>query len=192
MWTPSHIRGLEAATGKPLWQVPYKVSEGVSIATPIFHDNIAVVCGYWEGSKAVQLGAAPGEAKLLWEERLRRGLMSQPLFRNGNAFLLDRRDGVVCFELKTGKKLWTDGNRLTQRGRDPQASFVWTGHEDQVLALNSEGELVLCRFGEDGYFEQARAKIIDPTWAHPAFAGNKVFARSDSKIVCVELPLLKD
>ena len=66
LWTPSHIRGLEAATGKPLWQVPYKVSEGVSIATPIFHDNIAVVCGYWEGSKAVQLGAAPGEAKLLW------------------------------------------------------------------------------------------------------------------------------
>jgi len=192
LWTPSHIRGLEAATGKPLWQVPYKVSEGVSIATPIFHDNIAVVCGYWEGSKAVQLGAAPGEAKLLWEERLLRGLMSQPLFRNGNAFLLDRRDGVVCFELKTGKKLWTDGNRLTPRGRDPQASFVWTGHEDQVLALNSEGELVLCRFGEDGYFEQARAKIIDPTWAHPAFAGNKVFARSDSKIVCVELPLLKD
>ena len=189
LWTPSHVRGLEAATGKPLWQIPYDVSEGVSIATPIFHDDIAVVCGYWEGSKAVQLGATPGEATLLWEERLLRGLMSQPLFRDGNAFLLDRRDGVVCFELKSGRTLWNDGNKLTPRGRDPQASFVWTGHEDQVLALNSDGELVLARFGKQGYSEQARAKIIDPTWAHPAFVGNRVYARSDTKIVCVELPL---
>ena len=104
-------------------------------------------------------------------------------------FLLDRRSGIVCFDLKTGERRWNDGNRLTPRGRNPQASLVWTGHEDQVLALNSEGELVLCRFGKDGYTEQARAKIIDPTWAHPAFVGNRVIARSDSKIVCVELPL---
>lgn len=189
LWTPSHVRGLEAASGRPLWQIPYKVSEGVSIATPIFHDNIAVVCGYWEGSKAVQLGSEPGEATLLWEERLLRGLMSQPLFQDGRAFLLDRRDGVVCFELKSGRTLWNDGNRLTPRGRDPQASFVWTGNEDQVLALNSEGELVLARFGKTGYTEQARAKIIDQTWAHPAFVRNRVYARSDTKIVCVELPL---
>jgi len=189
LWTPSHVRGLAAVSGKPLWQIRYEVAEGVSIATPIFHDNIAVVCGYWDGSKAVQLGATPGEANLLWEERLLRGLMSQPLFQDGNAFLLDRRDGIVCFDLKTGRTLWNDGNKLTPRGRDPQASFVWTGHEDQVLALNSDGELVLARFGKTGYGEQARAKVIDPTWAHPAFVGNRVYARSDSKIVCVELPL---
>lgn len=95
----------------------------------------------------------------------------------------------MCFELKTGKTLWDDGNRLTPRGRDPQASFVWTGYKDQVLALNSDGELVLARFAKDGYSEQTRAKIIDPTWAHPAFVGNRVYARSDTKIVCVERPL---
>ena len=188
LWTPSHVRGLSADQGEPLWKIPYKVSEGVSIATPIFHEDIALVCGYWEGSRAIRLGPQPGEAVLLWENRLLRGLMSQPLFRNGNVFLLDRRDGVVCFELKSGRKLWDDNNVLTPRGRDPQASFVWTGNGDQVLALNSEGELVLAQFAAAGYREQARAKIIDPTWAHPAFVGNRVLARSDSQVVCVELP----
>ncbi|MFP6761991.1 MAG: PQQ-binding-like beta-propeller repeat protein [Planctomycetaceae bacterium] len=189
LWTPSHVRGLNADSGKPLWEIPYKVSEGVSIATPIIHNDIALVCGYWEGSRAIRLGTQPGEATLLWENRLLRGLMSQPLFRDGNVFLLDRRDGIVCFELQTGRKLWDDANALTPRGRDPQASFVWTGNADQILALNSEGELVLAQFAASGYREQARAKIIDPTWAHPAFVGNRVFARSDSQIVCIELPV---
>lgn len=189
VWTPSHIRGVRAGDGRSLWSIPYKVTYGVSIATPIFHDDIALVCGYWEGSKAIRLRPKAESAVLLWEDKMIRGLMSQPLFRDGNVFLLDRQSGIVCFDLKTGERRWNDGNRLTPRGRNPQASLVWTGHKDQVLALNSDGELVLCRFGRDGYTEQARAKIIDPTWAHPAFVGNKVLARSDSKIVCVELPV---
>lgn len=188
LWTPSHVRGIQASNGRPLWGVPYRVTYGVSIATPIFQDEIALVCGYWEGSRAIRLGEEPGSATLLWEDRMLRGLMSQPLYRDGKVFLLDRQSGIVCFELATGQRRWNDGNTLTPRGRNPQASLVWTGHEDQVLALNSEGELVLCRFGDDGYSEQARAKIIEPTWAHPAFAADRVYARSDAEIVCVELP----
>jgi hypothetical protein len=34
-------------------------------------------------------------------------------------------------------------------------------------------------------------KIIGPTWAHPAYAGGRVYARSDSELVCVELPEAK-
>lgn len=187
-WSPTHIRGLAAKSGQPLWNIPYEVTYGVSIATPIVHNDIALVCGYWDGSRAIKLTDDPTGTKLLWEESKQlRGLMSQPLYRDGLVYLLDKQYGVTCFELATGKKLWDDKNELTPRGRNPQASLVWTGDGDRVLALNSEGELILARLNKDGYVEQSRSKIIGPTWAHPAYAGNFVYARNDTEIVCVRL-----
>src|SRR5262249_2093667 len=100
---------------------------------------------------------------------------------------LDKRHGLTCFELKTGKKLWDDGNRLTPKGRNPQASLVWTGKEDQALALNSDGDLILARLNPSGYQELGRTNLLGPTWAHPAFARGLVFARNDSEIVCYSL-----
>jgi len=188
-WTPSHIRGLDFATGKPLWDIPYEITYGVSIAKPIFHENLLLVAGYWHGSKAIRLNRAADQAELAWEEnRSLRGLMSQPLYRDGYVYLLDKQYGLTCFELATGRKQWDDKNTMTPRGRNPQASLVWLNEGPLALILNAEGELILASLTPAGYDERARSKIIDFTWAHPAFAGNSVYARSDTEIVAVELP----
>lgn len=187
-WTPSHIRCLEARTGKVLWSHPYEITYGVSIAKPIVHEGIVLVAGYWHGTKAIRFGETPTEAKLAWEEnRYLRGLMSQPLYRDGHVYLLDKQYGLTCFELQTGKKLWDDKNQMTPRDRNPQASLVWLGDGDRAIILNAEGELIIARLRPEGYLEQCRTKITDFTWAHPAFAGNRVFARTDKEIVCVSL-----
>ncbi|MCC7420858.1 MAG: PQQ-like beta-propeller repeat protein [Planctomycetaceae bacterium] len=188
-WTPSHIRALDPRRGIPLWSVPYPVTYGVSIATPVFHQKTVLVCGYWEGSNAIR-PAANGAASLLWEEnRHLRGLMSQPLCRDGHAYLLDKQYGLTCFEVATGKKLWDDGNTLTPRDRNPHASIVALQGTNDVLALNAKGELVLATLTPQNYQEHARAKILGDTWAHPAFTGRRVYARNDTEIVCVELPV---
>lgn len=188
VWTPENVHGVDPATGKRLWSVPYKVTYGVSIATPIYFDRMVFVTGYWEGSKAIRLGESASDARLLWEEnRFLRGLMAPPLVRDGYGYSLDKQFGLTCFELASGKKIWDDGNRMTPGGRNPQATFVWTGAGDRILALNSEGELILARLNPSGYDEQSRTKIMGPTWANPAFAGNCLFVRDDQEIVCVEL-----
>jgi formylglycine-generating enzyme required for sulfatase activity/outer membrane protein assembly factor BamB len=188
-WTPSHVRGLDPHTGKLLWSIPFEVTYGTSIATPAYADNIVLVSGYYEGTKAIALGKEPGAIKLLWQDRSNlRTLMSQPLCRGGRGYLLDRRHGLTCFELATGRKLWDDGYRLTPKGRNPQVTLVWLGDGDRALALNSEGDLVLARLSPAGYKELARANIIGPTWAHPAYAAGCVFARDDQELVCVRLP----
>ena len=88
----------------------------------------------------------------------------------------------------TGKKLWDDAHRLTPRGRNPQANLVWLGAGDRALAMNSRGELALLSLTPRGVRELARTQVVGETWAHPAFAGRCVVARSDREIVCVELP----
>ncbi|HEY2841195.1 MAG TPA: PQQ-binding-like beta-propeller repeat protein [Pirellulales bacterium] len=187
-WTPEHVVGIDLARGKEVWKIPYKVTYGVSIATPIVRGDVVFVAGYWEGSKAIRLGPELADATLAWEEtKTLRGLMSQPLERDGYVYLLDKQFGLTCFELASGKKLWDDGNRLTPRGRNPQASLVWLNDGNRLIALNAEGELVLARVDPLGYHEESRTRIIGPTWAHPAYAGRHAIARDDQEIVCVEL-----
>ncbi len=195
-WTPEHIVLHDPATGRLLWKFPYKVTYGVSIATPIYHRGTVLVCGYWHGSRAIKLGQTPEQSDLLWEEnRFLRGLMDPPLVRDGYVYLLDKQHGIVAFELSKGEKLWTDDNRLTPRGRNPQVSLVWLGNTDstgsdatdRAIGLNAQGELLLVRLTPEGLFEDDRAKIVGETWAHPAYAGNHCFARDDEQIVCVRL-----
>lgn len=189
-WTPQHVLGVDPTDGRVVWSVPYEVAYGVSIATPIFHRGILFVTGYWEGSKAIRLGPGYEDAELIWEDtRQLRGLMSQPLYRNGYVYTIDKNLGLTCFELESGRKLWDDRHQMTPRGRNPQATMVWLGDgaDGRAIILNAEGDLILARFTPDGYEEGSRTKIIGDTWAHPAYAGRRVFARSDTELVCYRL-----
>jgi outer membrane protein assembly factor BamB len=198
-WTPENVHGLDPDSGERLWSVPHKETYGVSIATPIFREGIVFITGYWEGSKAIRLGEKPTDAELVWQDRRTlRGLMAQPLYRDGHVYTIDKDHGLSCVELKSGKKLWDDENQLTPRGRNPHASIVWLGDTDRVLALNSVGELVLARLTPEGYDEQSRVQVLGGrVWGHPGFSGRFLFAKTDGaqawqqagphELVCVEL-----
>lgn len=192
-WSPLNVLGIAPADGTIQWSIPYEVTYGVSIATPIYHRGLVFVSGYWEGSKTIDPGLDSAAAELVWEDRRSlRGLMSQPLSRDGYVYLLDKSLGLTCFEMATGEIQWDDRkHQMTPRGRNPQATLVWTGEEDRVLVLNSEGELILARLNPAGYHEQSRTKIIGPTWAHPAYAESSVYARDDNEIVAVSLPVVE-
>ena len=104
--------------------------------------------------------------------------MSTPLCRDGHVYALDRKDGLECIELRTGKVKW--------RGTNPQASLVWAG--PRALIFTERGELVLARLSPHKYEELSRTRVLDrDTWAHPAYAGGCIFARTDEEIVCVPL-----
>jgi outer membrane protein assembly factor BamB len=194
VWTPENIHGVHPDTGAIDWTVPYRVTYGVSIATPIYHDGIVFVSGYWEGSKGIRLGPARNEAKLLYEEnRWLRGLMAPPLQANGVGFLLDKRHGLTCFEIATGRKKWDDANKLTPSGTNPQMTLVWTGQGREILAFNSDGDLIRAELADEGYREIDRVHLIDAAppsqtlWANPAFAGDSVYVRSDREIIRYKL-----
>ena len=72
--------------------------------------------------------------------------MAQPLYRDGTAYLMDRRTGINAFDFKTGKILWTANNHYEPKDRNPQATLVWVGNTEKVLLLNSLGELILVEF----------------------------------------------
>src|SRR5262249_53523656 len=87
--------------------------------------------------------------------------------------------------VKSGKVKW-DGEFVTPRGRNPQASLVWAG--ERALIFNELGELILARLTPEGFQELGKVSVLkDGTWANPAFADGCIFARNDKEIVCVPL-----
>ena len=188
-WGPEHIQSFDPDTGKQNWTYPYKITYGVSIAQPIYVDGRLIVSGYWHGTKALKLGKSATEVSLDWEQETEIcGLMSAPLTKDGRVYLLDKNKGLTCFEAATGKVIWSDNNQLSPGGRNPQFSMVWLDESKGTLALlNSDGELVYAALEVNGAREIARHQIIGKTWAHPAFVGNQIIARSDTEVIMWKL-----
>jgi outer membrane protein assembly factor BamB len=188
-WGPEHVESLSPEDGSSRWRFPYKITYGVSIAQPIYHEGILLVSGYWHGTRALKPGAPSGSPQLVWsDEKVLCGLMSQPLYKDGFVYLLTKADGVVCFRMNDGSIRWKNTGLLTTKDRNPQVSLVWA-HEPQGIAcaLNALGELIFVRFTPEKMEELSRHQIVGRTWAHPAFTRNQIFARSDSEIIAWEL-----
>ena len=68
--------------------------------------------------------------------------MAQPLYREGHAYLLDKRHGLTCFELATGKKIW-DYQQISSFHYGPgvlstAGGLVFAGeHKGQISALDA-------------------------------------------------------
>lgn len=185
VWTPDGVHGLSPLTGEGFWNHPFKTSQyDVAIISPVAEGGQVLVSGYWDGSEAIRIDAG-GSPASVWKSRQLSCLMATPLFREGYLYALDKKDGLLCLEWQTGRVLWKDDHRMTPRDQNPHASMVWC--DARAAMLNAEGQLILARLSPEGYQEEGRAPVIGPTWAHPAFSGQEVFARSDAELVCVRI-----
>jgi outer membrane protein assembly factor BamB len=185
-FTPQHVVGLDPATGKVRWKEPFEgITYDVSISDVVWSDGVLLASNYWSGSKAIQLDDNGLSPKVVWEGKALSLLMSTPLVRGKHVYALDRFRGLKCIEMRTGKVVW-EGQHVTPRGNNPQASLVWVDAE-RALILNTPGELLLVRLTPAGLEKLGKAPVIGKTWAHPGFADGCVFARSDEEIVCVPL-----
>ncbi len=169
-----------------LWKVEQEpITYDVAISDAVWHDGMLLVSDYWTGSRAIRLDENGRKPKVIWKGTRLRLLMSTPLFRDGHVYALDRKDGLVCIELQTGKVKW-QGAQVTPRGHNPQVSLVWAG--ERALIFNEKSELILARLTPRKYEEISRTRILaQDSWAHPAYAGDCIFARNDEEIVCVPL-----
>jgi hypothetical protein len=157
----------------------------VAISDVVFAGGVLLASNYWSGSEAIRLDESGRNPQVVWEGKALSLLMSTPLVRGGYAYALDRFRGLKCIEMRTGKVVW-EGEHVTPRDRNPHASLAWVGG-DRALVLNTPGELLLVELTPRGLTRRGKAALTGRTWAHPAFAGGCIFARTDSEVVCVPL-----
>ncbi|MCX7700117.1 MAG: PQQ-like beta-propeller repeat protein [Gemmataceae bacterium] len=181
-WTAEHVTALEPETGKLLWAVPFSITYDVAIADPVYHDGVLLCGQYWEGSLALRLNA-DGPPEKLWEGKRLRLLMATPLVRDGCAYALDRENGLICVELRSGKVRWS-GFKLSYDKRNPHAASWWSA-DGMASFLNERGEWIVVRLSPERVEELGRTKVFDGSWAHPGLTKDRIVVRDDREISCL-------
>jgi outer membrane protein assembly factor BamB len=201
VWHPRSITGLEPETGKQLWDVPYSVKVGLSIATPRNVGDRIFVTSFYNGPRMLKIGEDGTSAQILWRghsdsEIKTDGLHSiipTPVFDGSNIYGVCSYGQLRCLDASNGKRVW-ETLAATGKGRWWNAFLI--PHEDKFFIHNEQGDLIIARLTPAGYEELSRAKLVEPTrevlrrmtiWSHPAFAMKSVFARNDKEIVRVSL-----
>jgi outer membrane protein assembly factor BamB len=201
VWHPDAISAVDPATGTLLWNVPFAVRVGMSIATPReVGDRIFVTC-FYNGPRMLEVGPDGHSAKIVWKgdsdseiktDKLH-AVISTPVFTGRYIYGVCSYGQLRCLDALTGKRLW-ETYQATGHGRWWNAFLI--PHEDRYFIANEQGDLIIADLSPQGYKEISRAKLIEPTrqvfrrmtiWSFPAFAMKSVFARNDREIVRVSL-----
>ncbi|MFH1303084.1 MAG: PQQ-binding-like beta-propeller repeat protein [Planctomycetota bacterium] len=201
VWHPSAVSALDPKTGILIWEVPYGVRYGLSIATPRKVGNRLFVASFYNGPRMIEVSDDGSQAKIVWSgnsdsEINTDGLhpiMMTPIFNGTHIYGVCSYGQLRCLDASNGRRLW-ETEKATGKGRWWNAFII--PHEDRYFLHNEQGDLIIANLTPQGYEEISRAKLIEPTrpvqrrmtiWSHPAFAMKSVFARNDKEIVRVDL-----
>lgn len=202
VWHPDAVSSLDPADGSLLWDVPFAVDSGLTIATPRQLGQRLFVTSFYNGPLMIDLGRDGISPEVLWRTSASsteqkndslHAIMCTPIVTEDSVYGVGSYGELRCLDVKTGKIVWEKFD-ATGPGRWWNAFLVPLG--DRVVICNEQGELIFARLSGDGYQELSRAKLIVPTqpiqrrmtvWSHPAFAMRSVFARNDGELIRVDL-----
>ena len=188
-YTRSGLVSLTPEDGNVLWRYkfPYRVCAAIS---PVVARNY-VYCsaGYGTGAGVCKVNRDGIEfsTEEIWRLRHNEPVAnywSTPVHKEGYlygmfGFKKFNTAPLKCVNVRTGDVKWT------------QPGF---GHgsvilvNDLLLAMAGFGELTLINPAPDEYRELARAKVLSgKCWATPIFSGGRLYARSTTEAICLDL-----
>lgn len=201
VWHGESVNALNPNTGDIYWTVPFQPHYGMAISPPMVIDDLIYVMGFNAKSGVIKVPSGGQSPSLLWGPSPRlgvAGVFNAPYVKDGYVYSGGRRGQFKCIKLETGERIWEDPTPLLKKdgtGKGAWQSAFTIHHQpsEKTLILNDHGELIVSKLSPDGYIEEGRMQIIEPThlvsgrtlvWSHPAFANGRIYCRNDKEIRC--------
>lgn len=174
--------GVDAATGKQLWQMPlFAQKQERAIGSPSAAGEYLIVnCAFTGGPKHVVVlkpGTEPGTMQEAWRMEKTVPHIPSPIIVGERAYLWSDQGIVTCAKLATGEVVWSErvegeflgspvctGDKLFAVDKSGKVSVLGTGDKFQLLGTNPLNEL--CQ-------------------STPAIAGGRMFIRTWSQLHCI-------
>jgi outer membrane protein assembly factor BamB len=206
IWHPAAVASLNPATGKVLWQEPFRINMGMTLATPVLSGSHLLVSSFYNGSMLLDLPLVGGGVRVLWQGKSNSEINTDGLHAVINTPVIDGDCiyGICsygqfrCLNLKTGERVWETMEVTKEKARWASGIIVRQG--DRYFINNDRGELIIAKLSPQGYQEVSRTQLIKPTtnpgnrrelgavnWSHPAYANRCILARNDEEIISVSL-----
>ena len=175
--------GVEATTGKKLWEYPWKTQYGVNAADPIVNDgHVFISSGYKKGCTLIKL--EDGKATKVWENKVMRSQFNSCVLVDG--FLYgpdgdDRDNGALkCIELNSGSVKWE------RKGFGVGGVIVADG---KLIALSARGELMVAPVSPGKFEPVSEAQVLGGRcWTTPVLANGRIYCRNATgDVVCLDV-----
>jgi outer membrane protein assembly factor BamB len=182
-----------------------KSSWPISIPAPVVQDDLMFFCNAHAGSYLFRLARDQPAIDIVWERGRRpktddtlSPVIPDPLVMNGLVIGVQPDGELRCLDFLTGKRHWETIEPMPKAWHATM-HLVRAGESgDRAWIFTEQGNLILARLNAAGYHELTRARLLEPTleqgprgravtWAHPAFAYRRIYARSDRELVCADL-----
>jgi len=183
MFTATRLVGLNALTGKVVWQLPWKTAYNVNSADAIVvGDKFFVSSGYGTGCALLEVrGDSVTE---VWRNKNMRNHCNSSVLWKGYVYGFDGQVGgkgtLTCVDFATGEKKWS------VKGMGTGSLMIAGG---RLVILGEKGRLVIAEPSEDGFKELASSQILSgKCWTVPVLANGRIFARNAAgRLVCVDV-----
>jgi outer membrane protein assembly factor BamB len=187
--TEKKVFGLDATSGKLLWEHPFPGSVAV-IPTPIYHDGqVYVTAGYGAGCLLINV-TADNNVEKIYENKVMKNHHGGVLLFEGHIYGHSDDRGITCQNLSTGEEVWNDKKKNSSKGAVAFADGML-----YCLEENS-GECFLVKATPTGYEEISRFKLEPQTtqrnpqgriWTHPVIANGKLYLRDQEVLCCYDV-----
>jgi outer membrane protein assembly factor BamB len=178
--TDKAVVGVEVASGKQLWQIPFPDEWNENIVTPVIAGDLLIVSGTRKGTSGyrIEKKGTAFAATQAWHNAEVPMYMSSPVVDGTYVygFSNKRKGQLFCLDAKTGKVAWAT------EGRGGQNAALQSAGAD-LLVLTTDGELLVVRRNPAKYEEVRRYKVADgQTWAQPVLLGRNVVIRDADSV----------
>jgi outer membrane protein assembly factor BamB len=202
IWHPEAVNALNAETGQVYWSVPFKIRDGLCIATARQLGDQLFLTAFYDGSLMLSLG--PSQAEILWRSKKSserdtdylHAIMCTPFLEDGHIYGVCSYGQLRCLRADTGERLWETLAATTSGKETRWANAFIAKNGDRFFLFNEKGDLIIAKLTPHGYEELSRAHLLEPVnrdpgravvWSHPAFANRCIYARNDQEIICASL-----
>ena len=180
----STIRGYDPVTGKELWTLG--PNSEVTVGTPVIVDDLFYVTGGYapvapiyairagsRGDLSLKEGTESSEA-IAWSKPKGGTYIPSPIAYGGYLYTCNNDGRMVCFEAKTGKKVY----QARVAGRD-RSSFIASpiASDGRLYFFAETGEVYVAKAGPK-YEELARTDMDEIVMATPAISDGFLIVRT--------------
>lgn len=160
------ILSLDPVTGKVLWEVAGSTQE--TVTSIVTDGELIFISGGWPKNH-VHAIASDGSGKVVWKN-ITRVYVPSMLVKDGHLFAVMDGGSAVCWNCKTGERLWKG-----KLGGTFSSSPVLVG--DHIHVINETGEYSVFKADPAKFEVVHRERIGDKVFATPAICGNQMFVR---------------
>jgi len=184
----SGLLAVSPTDGRVLWRQAFPFRTATAASPVVAGDLVYCSAGYGVGAGLTRVTRSGDTltATMVWRkpnELLNH--WSTPVVKDGYLYGLFghaqyHKAPLKCVELLTGKEMWSEA------GFGP-GSVLLAG--DRLLILGDKGQLVVAAASPKAYEEISRQQVVDgKCWSTPAISNGRLYARSTTQGVCLEIP----